>query len=146
MCWVKAPVSLYCSERQSIMKKLLLHFYWCTTDTHAHTHTRRQVSWVCGGPLGILEHSSNVKDACCVFIHRVKPVEISENTSTTDCLHSQHILLFYLGNGDKLVFVGRLRTPPPVLSDTESVKSKRWVTKEERASIVRAPRALQRRS
>lgn len=48
-----------------------------------------------------------------------------------------------LGDGDKLVFV---RNPPPALSDTETVKSKRRVTKEEGASIERAPRALQWRS
>ncbi len=75
------------------MKKLLLHFYGCTTDTHSLSQTG--VLGCAEGHKGILEHSSNVKNACCVFIHSVKPVKISENTSTTDCLHSTYPLILF---------------------------------------------------
>lgn len=141
MCWVKAPVSVYCSERQSIMKKLLLHFHWCITETPAHSYSQTGVLGCAEGHKGILEHSSNVKDACCVFIHSVKPVKKQWKHKT---VYTHNIFSYSIfSDGDKLVFV---RNPPPLLSDTESVKSKRRVTKEEGASIERAPRALQWRS
>ncbi len=74
--------------------------YYTSTDAPlTHTHTRRQVSWGVRRAKGILEHSSNFKNACCVFIHSVKPVKISENTSTTDCLHSTYSLILFWVTG-----------------------------------------------
>lgn len=118
--------------------------YYISTDASlTHMHTETGVLGCAEDHKGILEHSSNVKDACCVYTHSVKPVKNQWKQAPVTVYTHNTFSHSILGDGDKLFFVGRLRNPPPVLCDTVSVKSKRRGTKEEEASIVRAPRALQ---